>query len=46
MHNPESVLENETQKIIYDFELHTDYLTIARRPDQVIVNKNKREPSK
>ena len=24
MHNPESVLENETQKIPWDFEKHTD----------------------
>ena len=33
MHNPESVLENETQKILWDFE---------RRLEQMIVNKKKR----
>ena len=29
MHKPESVLENETHKILWDFE--TDYLIPARR---------------
>ena len=43
MHNSESVMENETQKILWDFEIHTDHLILAWRPDQEIVNK-KREP--
>ena len=34
MHNPESVLENETHKLPRDFELQTDHLITARRPDQ------------
>ena len=40
MHNPESILENETHKIL---------LISARRPNLVIVNNNnkkKREPAK
>ena len=39
MHNPESILENETQKIFRDFEKQMDHLISARRPG---VNKKKR----
>ena len=39
MHNPESVLENETHKILLDFVIQTDHKISARRPDLVIVNK-------
>ena len=42
MHNPEPVLENNTHKLIWDFDIHTDYLTSARRLDQIIINKKKR----
>ena len=42
MHNPESVLENEMHKILWEFEIQTDYLISARRPDLVIVNIKKR----
>ena len=38
MHNPESTLENETIKIIWDFKVRTDYLNPDRRPDWVILN--------
>ena len=41
-HNLESVLENETLKILWDFEIQTDHLISARRPDQVIVNNEKK----
>ena len=44
MHNLESVLENETHKILWDYKIQTDHLISARRPDLVIVNK-KREPA-
>ena len=43
MHNPESVLENEMRKVLWDFEIETDHLILARRPDLVIIN-TKREP--
>ena len=43
MHNPESFLENETHKILWDSEIQTDHLISARRPDQVIVNKKRRK---
>ena len=39
MHNLESVLEKETHKLLWDFEIQTDHLISARRPDKVIVNK-------
>ena len=40
MYNPESVQENETHKILGNFQIQTDHLISARRPDQVIVNNN------
>ena len=46
MHNPESVQENETHKLLWDFEIQTDHLISARRPDQVIVNKKKKRTSR
>ena len=42
MHKPESVLENETHKILWDYEIQTDHLIPARRPDLVLINKKKR----
>ena len=34
MHNPAPVLENNTHKLLRDFDIHTDRLISARRPDQ------------
>ena len=42
MLNPKSVLENETHKLLWDFEMQTDQLIMARRPDLIIINKNER----
>ena len=42
MHNPEPVLENNTHKLRWDFDIHTDHLISARRPDLMIINKKKR----
>ena len=39
MHNQESVLENERNKPFWNFEIQTDHITSARRPDLLIVNK-------
>ena len=41
MHNLESTQENETLKIFWEFEIQTDHLISARRPDLVIVNKKR-----
>ena len=35
MYNPESIKENETQQILGDFEVPTDHLILARRPDLI-----------
>ena len=41
MHNPASVLENETYKLLWDFEIQTDHLISTRRLDLVIINKKR-----
>ena len=41
MHNREFVSEIETHKILWDFEIQTDYLTLARWPKLVIVNQKR-----
>ena len=40
MHNPKSFLENETLKVLWDFEIQIDHIILARRLDLVIVNNN------
>ena len=42
MHNPAPVLENATNKLLWDFNIQTDHLIPARRPDLIIINKKKR----
>ena len=42
MHNPAPVLENNTHKLPWGFDIHTDHLISARRPDLIIINKKKR----
>ena len=42
MHNPAHVLENNTHKLLWDFDIHRDHLISARRPDLTIINKKKR----
>ena len=41
MHNQPSVLENDTHKLLWDFDLQIDHLISARRPDLIIINKKK-----
>ena len=41
-HEPESVLENEDYKILWDFSIQTDHVIEARRPDLVAVDKKER----
>ena len=43
MHNPVPVLENDTHKLLRDFEIQTDHLISARRPDLIIIEKKKKE---
>ena len=41
MHNPDSVLENETHNLLWNFYIQTDRLISARRPDLIIINQKK-----
>ena len=42
MHNTAPVLENDSYKLLWDFNIQTDHLIPARRPDLIIINKRKR----
>ena len=42
MHNPAPVLENDTYKLLWDFNIQTDHLILARIPDLIIINKKMR----
>ena len=40
MQNLTSVLENDTQKLLWDFDIQEDHLISARRPDLIIISNN------
>ena len=40
-HEPRSILENEDYNILYDFSIQTDHVIEARRPDLVVVDKER-----
>ena len=40
MHNPPSVLENETHKLLWDFDMQVDHRISDRRTDLIINNNN------
>ena len=42
MHNPVPVLENDSHKLLWYFNIQTDHLIPARRPDLIIINKRRR----
>ena len=42
MHNPESVLENETKKLLEDFNIQTDPFISAKLPDLMIINQKEK----
>ena len=41
--NPAPVLENDTHKLQWDFNIQTDHLIPARRPDLIIINNKKKK---
>ena len=43
MHNSAPVLENDLHKLLWDFNIQTDHLIPARRPDLIIINKKRKE---
>ena len=36
---PSTCPENDTHKLLWDFDRHTDHLISTRRPDLIIINK-------
>ena len=40
-HEPESVLENEDYKILWNFIIQTNHVVEARRPDLIVVDKER-----
>ena len=42
MHNPAPVIENGSHKLLWNFNIQTDHLIPARRPDLIIIIKRKR----
>ena len=46
MHNPAPLLENDTHKPLWDFNIHTDHLIPARRPDLIKIKKKKKKTCK
>ena len=43
MYNPASVLENDTHKFLWDFDIQTDHRISARKPGLIIINKKKKK---
>ena len=41
-HQPDPVTENKGEKVLWDFEIRTDKVIPARRPDIVVIDKTKR----
>ena len=46
MHNPAPVQENDTKKLMWDFDIQTDHLISARRPDLITINNKKKKKKK
>ena len=46
MHKPESVLENNTHKLLWDFDIQTDHQISARKPDLIIISNKKKKKKK
>ena len=40
-YNPAAFLENNIHQLLWDFDIHTDHLVSARRPDLIITNNKK-----
>ena len=43
MHNPAPVLENDSHKLLWDYNIQTDHLIPARRPDHIKKKKIKKK---
>ena len=43
MHNPAPVLENDSHKLLWDFNIQTNHLIPTRISDLIIINKKKKK---
>ena len=43
MHNPAAALENDTHKLLCNFDIQTDHQISARRPNLIIINNKKKK---
>ena len=41
MQNPASVIENDTHKLLWDFDIQKDQLISVRTPDLILINKKR-----
>ena len=41
--NQTPALEDDTHKLLWDFDIHTDHVISVRRPDLIIINKKKKK---
>ena len=46
MHNPAPILENDAQKLLWDFDIQTDHVISAREPDLIIIKNQKKKKEK
>ena len=46
MQNPAFVLENNSHKLLWDFDINTDHLISASIPDLIIINNKKKRTCK
>ena len=46
INNLAPALENDTHKLLWDFDIQKDHLISARRPDLIIINQKKKKKSK
>ena len=42
-HQPETVTKNDSCKLLWDFNIQTDHVIQARRPDVILIDKEKKE---
>ena len=43
MYNPAPIIENYSHKLLWDFNIQTDHLIPARRPDLMFINEKNNE---
>ena len=46
MHNSASAPENDTHKLLWDFDIQTDRRISARRPDLIVIDQKKKKKKK